>query len=330
LIDDLLDVARIASGTMRIERSAVNLQAVIRGALDVTEPAAQTKRIEVSVDVDESIGPILGDAARLQQIVWNLLTNAVKFTPGGGAIHVKAHRVGEFVELAVADNGKGIAPEILPWVFEPFRQADSSTTRVHGGLGLGLAIVKHLVEAHDGTVKAESEGEGRGSTFTVRLPIVAVYSDEAGDDNAAHLRTPRVSSHALTPTALAGVTVLVVDDDADSRELLTVTLESYGAGVVTVASSAEALVALDRHRVDVLLSDIAMPGGDGYGLIGAIRAREASAQSQLPAAALTSFARDDDRQRALHAGFEAHFAKPIDTRSLIEAVAALAHGVKTH
>jgi PAS domain S-box-containing protein len=329
LIDDLLDVSRIVSGKMRLERTAVNLQAVIRGALDVTEPSAQAKRIGVSVDVDESIDMILGDAARLQQIVWNLLTNAVKFTPEGGAIHVRARRAGEFVEIAVADNGKGIASEFLPWVFEPFRQGDASTTRVHGGLGLGLAIVKHLVEAHDGTVNCESAGDGQGATFTVRLPIVAVYADESGSDDTARSRPSGRSATAPTATTLSGITVLVVDDDADSRELLTVTLESYGAGVVTAASAAEAKRALDGHRIDVLLSDIAMPGEDGYGLIRAIRAREISAESRLPAAALTSFAREDDRERALHAGFEAHFAKPIDARSLIDAVEALAHGMRT-
>jgi CheY-like chemotaxis protein/nitrogen-specific signal transduction histidine kinase len=328
LIDDLLDVARIVSGKMRVERTAVSLQVVIRGALDVTESAAQAKRIGVSVDVDESIETILGDATRLQQIVWNLLTNAVKFTPEGGAIHVTARRAGEFVEIAVADNGRGIASEFLPWVFEPFRQADASTTRVHGGLGLGLAIVKHLVEAHDGTVNCDSAGESRGATFTVRLPIVAVYSDQGADDRGQPVPSP-TSSAAPTPTTLSGITVLVVDDDAESRELLTVTLESYGAAVKTAASAAEALHALGRHRVDVLLSDIAMPGEDGYSLIRAIRAREVSGKTHLPAAALTSFARDDDRQRALQAGFEAHFAKPIDARSLIEAVASLAQGVRT-
>lgn len=327
LIDDLLDVARIVSGKMRIERTAVSLQAVIRGALDVTEPSAQAKRIGVSVDIDDSIGMILGDAARLQQIVWNLLTNAVKFTPEGGAIDVRARRAGEFVEIAVADNGSGIAPEFLPWAFEPFRQADASTTRVHGGLGLGLAIVKHLVEAHDGTVNCESAGEGHGATFTVRLPIVAVYLDEAGSDDTARPRPSRMSS-APTSTALSDVTVLVVDDDAESRELLTVTLESYGARVVTAASATEAEQALDNHRIDVLLSDIAMPGKDGYSLIRAIRAREVSGRPRLPAAALTSFTRDDDRERARQAGFEAHFSKPIDARSLVDAVAALAHGVR--
>jgi PAS domain S-box-containing protein len=328
LIDDLLDVARIVSGNMRFERTPVNLQTVIHGAIDVTESFARAKRIAVSVEVDESVGLILGDAARLQQVMWNLLTNAVKFTPEGGAIRVGAHRAGEFVEIAVVDSGKGIVPEFQPWVFEPFRQGDTSTTRVHGGLGLGLAIVKHLVEAHDGTVRCESAGAGQGATFTVRLPIVAVYSDEAGRDDTRP--TPSRTSPAVpTATALSGITVLVVDDDAESRELLTVTLETYGAGVVTAASAADAVHALATQSVDVLLSDIAMPGEDGYSLIRAIRAQETASQSHLPAAALTSFTRDDDRQRALQAGFDAHFAKPIDAPSLVEAVAALARGVRT-
>jgi PAS domain S-box-containing protein len=236
LIDDLLDVARIVSGHMRVERTAVNLQAVIRGALDVVEPSAQAQRIAVAVDLEESIGLILGDAARLQQVVWNLLTNAVKFTPEGGAIHVRARRTGEFIEIAVADTGQGIDSEFLPWVFEPFRQADTSTTRVHGGLGLGLAIVKHLVEAHDGTVRCERVAKGKGATFTVRLPIVAVYSGNAGSDDTPRPMSSRPSV-APTATALSGTTVLVVDDDAESRELLTVAPETYGARVVTAASA---------------------------------------------------------------------------------------------
>jgi CheY-like chemotaxis protein len=203
--------------------------------------------------------------------------------------------------------------------------ADTSTTRVHGSLGLGLAIVKHLVEAHDGTVRCESPGKGQGATFTVRLPIVAVYSGNAGSDDTPR---PMSSRTAPTATALSGITVLVVDDDAESRELLTVTLETYGAGVVTAASAAEAVHALGTHSINVLLSDIAMPGEDGYSLIRAIRAQEVSSQSHLPAVALTSFTADDDRQHALHAGFEAHLAKPIDAHSLVEAVAALARGVR--
>ena len=329
LIDDLLDVARIVSGRMRMERTAVNLHSVIRGALDVTEPSAQAKHIRVSLNLDESIGMILGDAARLQQVVWNLLTNAVKFTPEGGSIHVDARRAGEFVELAVSDSGRGIAPGFLPSVFEPFRQADASTTREHGGLGLGLAIVKHLVEAHDGTVTAASGGEGQGATFTVRLPIVAVYTAEDAADVAAPVMAARVSSEAPALTALSGITVVVAEDEADSRELVAVTLESYGAIVIPAASAAEALRAIDSHRIDALLSDIAMPGEHGYSLIRTIRAREVSEKSHLPAAALTSFAREDDRQRALDAGFDAHFAKPIDAHSLVTAVAALAHGVRT-
>jgi PAS domain S-box-containing protein len=329
LIDDLLDVARIVAGHMRVERTAVNLQAVIRSALDALEPSAQAKRIAVSVDVDESIGLILGDAARLQQVVSNLLTNAIKFTPEGGAIHVGTRRADGFVDISVADNGEGMTTEFIPRAFEPFRQADASSTRAHGGLGLGLAIVKHLVEAHDGTVRCESAGKGQGATFTVRLPIVAVYSGEARSDEAARPMASRTSLAAPTATALSGITVLVVDDDHESRELLTVTLETYGAGVVTAASAADAVQALGAHSVHVLLSDIAMPGEDGYSVIRAIRAHEASWHSHLPAAALTSFTGDDDRQRALKAGFDAHLAKPIDAHSLIEAVAALARGVRT-
>jgi PAS domain S-box-containing protein len=328
LIDDLLDVARFVSGHMRVERTAVNLQAVIRGALDVVEPSAQAQRIAVAVDLEESIGLILGDAARLQQVVWNLLTNAVKFTPEGGAIHVRARRTGEFIEIAVADTGQGIDSEFLPWVFEPFRQADTSTTRVHGGLGLGLAIVKHLVEAHDGTVRCESAGKGQGATFTVRLPIVAVFSGNAGSDDTPRPMSSRTAMAAPTATALSGTTVLVVDDDAESRELLTVTLETYGAHVVTAASAAEAVHALGTHSINVLLSDIGMPEEDGYSLIRAIRAQEVSSQSHLPAAALTSFTGEDDRQHALRAGFETHLAKPIDAHSLVEAVATLARGVR--
>jgi PAS domain S-box-containing protein len=324
LIDDLLDVASIMAGKMRVQRSAVDLSGVVRSALDVVQPSADAKRIDIETVIAESIGTVFGDAARLQQILWNLLTNGVKFTPDGGAIHLSVRRTDHVVEIAVTDNGRGIGADFLPRVFEPFLQADGSSTRSHGGLGLGLAIVKHLVEAHGGTVSAESAGEGHGSTFTVRLPIVAVYAEEP----EASPSSSSLAGRAVAPVhSLEGVTVLVVDDDADSRDLLTACLEVSSASVLTAASAAEALEVLQRERVDALLADIAMPGEDGYALIRKVRALESPLTATIPAAALTSFTHEDDRQRALQAGFQLHLAKPIESRSLVEAVASLMMGI---
>ncbi len=321
LINDLLDVARIMSGKLQLELTAVDLKDVVRGALDIVQPSADAKRIEIGFDEDPSIGIIYGDSGRLQQIATNLLANAVKFTPEGGAVHVRLHRAGDIVEMVVTDTGQGISPDFLPSVFEPFRQADGATTRLHGGLGLGLSIVRHLVEAHGGTVRAESGGEGQGAAFTVRLPIAAVCGDQL-DATAADLSSPSNEPEDATGS-LEGMSVLVVDDDDESRLVVVAHLETHHAQVLTAASAAAALDLLQREHVDVLLADVAMPGEDGYTLIRKLRALSAPRTASIPAAALTAFARNEDRQQALQAGFQLHLTKPVDARSLVAAVARL-------
>jgi signal transduction histidine kinase/CheY-like chemotaxis protein len=317
LIEDLLDVARIASGKLRLERARVDLRDVVRDAVQVIQPGAELKGIRVTVDATGDLGRIFADAARLQQIISNLLSNAVKFTPSGGTVSVTLRRVGNNVEILVSDTGIGIAREFQPWVFEPFRQADGSMTRAHAGLGLGLSIVKNLVDAHGGTVMVSSAGEGRGSTFTVRLPaVIAADADEvaaefasASDDDAAG--------------SLDGVSVLVVDDDEPTREMVAAHLHHRHAHVVTAGSSAEAVAVLQRERVDVMLADIGMPDEDGYSLIRKVRAFEAPEIASIPAAALTAFSRPQDRHRALGAGFQLHVAKPADAQAIGDAVVRL-------
>jgi signal transduction histidine kinase len=318
LIDELLDVARIVSGKLRLERTAVELEHVVHSAVEIVQAAADAKQLDVAVETELPVGTIYGDASRLQQIAWNLLSNAVKFTPEGGTVHVRLRRVNNVAEMVVTDSGSGIPPEFLPWVFEPFRQADASTTRPHAGLGLGLSIVKHLVEAHGGTIGVESGGVGCGATFTVRLPIIAVAQPY---DRIPPNRQLVAPAHDPGAQSLRGISVLVVDDDTESREVVAAHLESRDADVVTAASAAEAMQMLKRRRVDVLISDIAMPEEDGYAFIRKLRA--AAETASIPAAALTALARDEDRQRALNAGFQLHLAKPIDAASLVAAVASL-------
>jgi signal transduction histidine kinase/ActR/RegA family two-component response regulator len=318
MIDELLDVSRIISGKLRLERGAVDLQEIVRSAVEVVQPSAYAKHIDVVVDIDSSVGPFDGDGARLQQIVWNLLANAVKFTPERGAVFLSLHRTRGGVEIAVTDTGIGIPTAFLPSVFEPFRQADGSSTRRHSGLGLGLSIVKQLVEGHGGTITAVSAGEGKGSTFTVRLPVAATSSDDATaaeDDESAPKRAHE--------TKLSGISVLVVDDDDGSRDVVAAYLESRDATVLTAASAAQAIEMVQREHVDVLLADIAMPDEDGYGLIRRLRAMDSRGIASIPAAALTAFAREEDRHRALQAGFQMHLAKPVDRQSLVHAVASL-------
>jgi PAS domain S-box-containing protein len=329
LIDELLDLSRIMSGKLQLERSASDLPAVVRSALDVVQPAADAKRIPIAVDADPSLGPFYADSGRLQQILVNLISNAIKFTPEEGAIQVCLRRADSAVELVVTDTGQGISPGFISAVFEPFRQADRSTARRHGGLGLGLSIVKHLVEAHGGTIKAESGGDGQGSTFTVRLPIVAVSIEPADTAPANPSATPLAVVRPVM-TTLHGISILVVDDDADSRDLLAATLEHHGAVVLTAASVGEALDMLRTSPVQVLLTDIAMPGEDGYSLIRKVRKLGSPGTADLPAVALTSLAREEDRQEALQAGFELHLAKPIDSQSLVEAVASLVNRIEAH
>ena len=319
LVEDLLDVARITTGKLRLDQHVVDLRDVVRDALQVVKPGADVKNIRVSLDLDAAAVCVHGDAARLQQIASNLLSNAVKFTPVGGAVNVRLTRAGHAAQLAVVDTGQGISPAFLPWVFEPFRQADGSTTRVHSGLGLGLSIVKNLVEAHGGTVAAESRGEGGGATFTVRLPIaVGAETRSSMADGAFPLEH---DGHGIP--SIDGVSVLVVDDDEQSRDVVAAHLHGSNAAVLTAASASEALEMLRSRRVDVLLADIGMPGEDGYALIEKVRRAEALQVASIPAAALTAFARDEDRQRALQAGYQLHLAKPVDASSLVAAVANL-------
>jgi PAS domain S-box-containing protein len=327
LIEELLDVGRIMSGKLRLERTAVDLQDIVRGAVDVVQVSRQAKRIDVTVDIDASLGPLYADATRLQQVVWNLVSNAIKFTPEGGAVHVRVHHRDSEVELVVTDTGQGIPAPFLAAIFEAFQQADGSSTRRHGGLGLGLAIAKHLVEAHGGTISAESPGDGQGATFTVRLPIVAVYANQIG--SASESPSTTVTPATLSRTALHGVSVLVVDDDDNSRELVSVTLEAYGADVLLAATAKDGYQIAATRQVDVLLADIAMPNENGYDLIRSIRARESNGERPLAAAALTSFARDEDREQARQAGFNIHLAKPIDAHMLVEAVAGLANRMQS-
>jgi signal transduction histidine kinase/CheY-like chemotaxis protein len=319
LIEELLDGARIMSGKLRVERAPVDLNAVLRRARDVILPAADAKGVHVIIEGDGLPAIVDGDDARLQQVAWNLLSNAVKFTPAGAAIRARIRRAGGFAELAIIDTGNGIPQDFLPAVFEPFRQADGSATRAHGGLGLGLTIVKHLVEAHGGNIRAESGGVGMGATFTMRLPLAHVPAASI-EAFAPWRRAPGPPSDM---PSLEGLSVLVVDDDEGSRQVIAAHLESHRAVVLTAASAAQALELLEREHPDVLLADVAMPGEDGYSLIRKLRAMPAPGAATIPAVAVTAFARDEDRRHALQAGFQLHLVKPIDPRSLVQAVARL-------
>jgi signal transduction histidine kinase/CheY-like chemotaxis protein len=316
LIDELLDVARIMSGKLRLDRSTVDLVEIANSAVAVVQPVIEAKHIRVEIESSPGLSTVFGDSSRLQQVIWNLLSNAVKFTPEGGTVRVRLHTASGRAEMVVADSGDGIPADFLPHVFEPFRQADASSTRTHSGLGLGLSIVKQIIEAHGGTVAAENDPTGRGAVFTVRLPIVAVRHHRRVTDAS-------VEQTVKDDNSLRGLTVMVVDDDDESRHVVAAHLESCDASVLTAGSAAEALDLLQQHSVHVLLADIAMPGEDGYSLIRRLRALNA-AVSSVPAAALTAFAREEDRQEALDAGFQLHLSKPIDAGSLIAAVATLA------
>jgi PAS domain S-box-containing protein len=322
LIDDLLDVSRIASGKMRLDVRPMELAPIVEGAVEAIRPAAEAKRIRLQTVLDPS-GVVLGDPDRLQQVVWNLLSNAVKFTPKDGRVQVVLSRVNSHVEITVSDSGKGISPEYLPHVFDRFSQADTSTRRQHSGMGLGLTITRELVGLHGGTVEARSDGEGKGATFVVNLPRSLVAAVPPGQ--------PREHPSAVAPGApshptpdLTGVVVLVVDDDAATREVAEAILRPLGARVLLAASAREALDALVRQRPQVLVADIEMPAQDGYSLITSVRSLPAGRGGGTPAAALTAFARDEDRWRALHAGFQLHLAKPVEPLGLAIAVAHLA------
>jgi len=317
IIDDILDVSRIITGNLYLNLQPTELTRVIEGAINVVRPTAEAKKISVETELGDHPALVSGDAHRLQQIVWNLLSNAVKFTPVGGKVRIRTFDDATQVHLEIADNGQGIRADFLPHVFERFRQADSSTTRKHGGLGLGLAIVRHLVEIHGGSVHANSEGEGRGATFTVTLPLLL------GDELIAADAPETISNQIQTQLELKGVHVLLVDDDAGTREMITAALNERQARVTAVASAQEALSEIKRARPDVLVSDIAMPVQDGYQLIEEIRALELGQAKTLPAVAITAYAREEDRRRALAAGYQSYLPKPIEPAELIAVVAEL-------
>ena len=322
LVDDLLDVSRVISGKMRLDVRKVDLSIVVEAAADAVRPAAEAKGIRLQSVLDPRAGPITGDPDRLQQIVWNLLINAVKFTPKGGQIQVHLQRINSHVEIVVSDTGQGIAPDVLPVIFERFRQADSSSTRTHSGLGLGLALVKHLVELHGGTVVAQSAGATRGATFVVRLPLT-IAEFPLGPLPRVHPTAP--SAEPLPAgTPLDGLKILVVDDDPDALELTTAILESSGAGVRRCFAAPEALDALREWRPDVLVSDIEMPGEDGYSLIRKVRMLDPAQGGRTPAIALTAYGRTQDRILSLAAGYSMHVPKPVDPGELTTIVASVA------
>jgi signal transduction histidine kinase len=321
LIDDLLDLSRITSGKMRLEVRTVELAKVVEGALEAVRPAADAKGIRVETVLDPGAGLVTGDPSRLQQVVWNLLMNAIKFTPKGGRVDLHLRPAGPQAEIVVSDTGQGIAPALLPHVFERLWQADSSTTRKHGGLGLGLALVKHLVELHGGEVVAQSEGEGRGATFTVRLP--AHGTGAPGGWPPRPLPVSGVAAPLAATVRLDGVRVLVVDDEPDAARLAEVILTKAGAQVRTCFVAAEALEIFRRWRPHVLVSDIEMPGEDGYSLIRKVRALGAAEGGETPAVALTAYGRTVDRKRSLDAGFSMHVPKPVDPGELTAIVAGV-------
>jgi signal transduction histidine kinase/integral membrane sensor domain MASE1/CheY-like chemotaxis protein len=315
LIEDLVDVSRIAGGKLKLDIEPVDLMTVIRAAIDIVRPAANARGVSIEVSADAGVGPVAADAARLQQIIWNLLSNSVKFTPRDGRVYVSLRRFESSAEVEVHDTGIGIDADFLPRVFERFRQAEAALTRSHRGLGLGLAIVRHLTELHGGTVSAASDGEGKGATFIVRLPLA-----EQGAPFVSNVAVARDGKARLT-----GLRVLLVEDEPDARDLLTFTLTGSGAEVQAVESVQQALLDLESFKPDVLLSDIGLPTESGYDLIEKIRALP-SAVSEIPAVALTAFATEKDRQRALASGFQIHLSKPVEPSALIQAIDQLVNG----
>jgi signal transduction histidine kinase/DNA-binding response OmpR family regulator len=320
LIEDILDGSRIITGKLRLEVRPLDMATLVNAALDAIRPAAHAKSITLSVELDPAAARVLGDPDRIQQVIWNLAINAIKFTPKGGRVAVRLQRVDTSIELLVEDNGQGVEASFLPHIFERFRQADGSSTRRHGGLGLGLALVRHLVEAHGGSVRAESEGVGRGARFFVVLPVQAVFPELSAAEAAPTAALPGL------PRAvdLSGLSVLVIDDELDARELVAVVLRSAGASVRLAASAEEAMSFVAQSQLDLLISDIGMPEVDGYQLIDRLRSRAETSAARLPAIALTAYAREQDRKRALAAGFQTHVSKPVEPAELLRIVAELA------
>jgi len=320
LISDILDVSRIVSGKLRLDVRPVELVRAVEAALDTIRPAAEARDIDVQTALDAGAGLVSGDADRLQQVVWNLLSNAIKFTPSGGRVHVRLVRIEPHVQLTVQDSGIGIDRDFLPHVFERFRQGDSSSTRPHGGLGLGLALVRDLVELHGGTVQVSSAGRDQGATFTVKLPVIGAVRPPAPELPPA---APESATMAALAGSLRGVNVLLVDDEADARDLFKAVLEGSGARVTAVGSGAEAYSSFTTSPPDVVVSDIEMPEENGYDLIRRLRGLPEERGGRIPAAALTAYARAEDRIRALRAGFQHHVTKPVQPAELVAVVASL-------
>ncbi len=321
IVNDLLDMSRIISGKIHLEVQTMHLHEVVNTAIEAVAPTAEAKRIRIHTLLDTGIGLVRGDPNRLQQVLWNLLSNAVKFTPAGGRVQVVLERVNSHVEIVVEDTGIGIRPDFLPYVFDRFRQGDPSTTRRYGGLGLGLSIVKNLVELHGGSVRVKSAGENQGSTFVIALPVSHV-----GHEERERARPPASTADSLDSIELPrldGVKVLIVDDEPDGRALIARILEGRGAQAKCSISAHEALQLLQQEQFSILLSDIGMPEMDGYELMRRVRLLDASRPAPLPAIAVTAYARPEDRQRSLLAGYQMHLAKPIEARELIAAIASL-------
>ena len=321
LIEDILDMSRIVAGRFRLNVAPVDLAGTIETALDVVRPAAEAKGVRLHSVLDSQVPPISGDAERLQQVLWNLLSNAITHTPAGGRVFVRLQRVNSHVEVCVEDSGKGIDPTFLPHIFERFRQEENSATRRHTGLGLGLAITRHLVELHGGEIGAESEGTGRGSTFTVKLPLAAVHSK--GVERVARLGAADAGGQRQL-ASLDGLRVLVVDDEPDVRDLVATILRQSGAAVTAVRSASEAIEAFATVTPNIVVSDIEMPGEDGYSLIRKLRAGSLPGGRTVPAIALSAYAGPGDRMRALDAGFQLHVSKPVEPAELVAVLANLA------
>jgi PAS domain S-box-containing protein len=322
LIEDLLDISRVITGKLTLNVRSVELAQIIEAAMDSIRPAAEAKSIQLQARIDSRDSLVSGDPNRLQQIVWNLLSNAVKFTPRHGRVEVSLRRVDSNFQITVSDSGVGISPEFLPFVFDRFSQADTTSERKYGGLGLGLAIVRHLVELHGGTAQADSPGEGQGATFTVTLPVKALREEMSELEPAAP--SAEYADSLTDAIMLDGLRVMIVDDEAETCDLLTAMLTRRGAEVKACASAAEALEEIERWRPSLLVSDIGMPGEDGYTLIGKLRALGPERGGGIPAVALTAYARSEDRMRALASGFQVHVPKPIEAGELVVVIASLA------
>ncbi len=329
LIEDLLDMSRIASGKVRLDIQPIEPASFIEAAIESVRPTADAKGIRLEKILDSTAGTISGDPNRLQQVIWNLISNAIKFTPRGGKVQVVLERVNSHIEISVADTGIGIDPRFIPHVFERFRQGDASTTRKFGGLGLGLSIVKSLVEMHGGTVRAQSPGENQGTTFAVRLPVAVVHRHALGEERI-HPRTPSGASADFRITDLAGIKAVVVDDEMDARDLIKRVLSDCNARVFTAGTAAEALQLVEREHPDVFISDIGMPEVDGYELLRRVRELGSNRGGRVPAIALTAFARSEDRTRALRAGFMVHISKPVEPLELVATVANVAGRYSDH